>query len=146
MMRLQRGHGRIIATGLTLGRVELGILMIRGDWFVRFMVRDNHEERLLRIADLFQPLNRFIGHDLGGKSLDLANGLAVTIEVIRIVVRGDGVVLGCQPVIKAMVVGLRLVLAMKAPVDMPFTDQAGVITRTLQQCCDRRLFPRHVHR
>ena len=50
---------------------------------------------------------------------------------------GRRIVLGCQPMVVAVVVGLRLFVAVKVTVQMPFPSVASIVTSLFQNFRDR---------
>ena len=109
---------------------ELGIRLNRK---VRFVGPDVEKERFLRIAFLLKPTDAFFHHQRRGVALQFTHFLAVAYEVARVTMVRCGVVLGGHPVVEAMGVGLRLVLAVELAVEVPFPDMAGLVALFLQE-------------
>ena len=94
---------------------------------------DVEEEWFLRVPFFLQPTDAFFHHQWRGIPLQFANFLAIAYEVARVAVIGGCVVLGGHPVVEAVGVGLRLVLAVELAVQVPFPDVAGVVALFLQE-------------
>ena len=109
---------------------ELGIGLDRKMGFVG---PDVEEEGFLGIAFLLQPADAFLHHQRCGIALQLSHFLPVAYEVARVAMVGRGVVLGGHPVVEAVGVGLRLVLAVELAVEVPFSDMAGLVALFLQE-------------
>ena len=144
-------HLRDVAVVSGLGRVveaRIEILeTLRGvDRFVRLVETDVEKERLLFVARVFQPIDRFVGDQRRRVPVELADRLAVADEVIGVVMRGQRVVLGREPIVESVVGRLRLAGKIEPAVEVPFADVAGRITCVAQQRRDGDFLPAHVHR
>jgi hypothetical protein len=77
---------------------------------MRLVKSGQHEERLVVVDSLlfFEPSNSLINDELTAEPLKGAYGRAVSYEVLWVLVRRGGVVLGCEPVIETEVARLGL--------------------------------------
>ena len=100
---------------------------ICGDGFVWFVVANEQKKRFLFVSLRPQPANGFVGHDLGGKSFDWTDGDSIADEVVRIFVVRQCVVLGGEPMLKAVIVRLWLPRQVEASVQVPFAYMGSVV-------------------
>ena len=85
-------------------------------------------------ALLTEPADGFVHDQVGRIAVELADGLAVAGEVVRIEVAGDGIVLRGEPMLEAMVTRLRLRRLVELAVHVPLAAVAGRIAGPLQEC------------
>ena len=111
-------------------------------WLVK---PDIEEERLLSIALLIQPGDRFIHDQLAGVSLKFANPFPVAPEVARVAMAGRCVQVGREPIVESVLVDPRLVHLAKRRPQMPLAQVRRVITIRLQDLRNRHLALAQVH-
>ena len=114
--------------------------------FVRFVKAHKQKKRLRLVAQIGQPVNRFVGHNLSRIAFDLSDRLAVSHKVNRVVMSRQRVILRRKPVIESMIRRLRLSRTVEIAVEMPFARVTRRITGSPQQRGDGDFRFRHVHR
>ncbi|OPZ07740.1 MAG: hypothetical protein BWZ10_02774 [candidate division BRC1 bacterium ADurb.BinA364] len=143
---LPLGGIRSIAFRVAKSRaIGSGEFLGSGNHAMGLLEPDEQAERPSGVRTALQPLNGFV-HDNGRRiALDLAAFHSVADEGRRIQMAGDGIVLGRQPIVEAVVVGLRLI-AGQAAVGSPLADETGVVARIAQHGADGALFALQMHR
>ncbi len=121
----------------------------RRDRFVRFVETDEQEEWLVlvasRVVGWVEPIEGFVDDQLTGIAFQRSDGLAVADKVVGVAMAGQGVVLRAEPVIEAVIRGLRLFGQVEAAVEMPFANVAGVVAGLLEEFRERDFVASQVH-
>src|SRR5262245_10317137 len=129
-------HLRDVAVMGAVGRIgrgiKLAVLRVGSDRLMRLVETDIQEEWLLGITKLLQPAECFAGDDMRRITFLLAHRLAVADKIAWVVVARNRVILRGKPVLKAVVLRLRLRRLVERPVEMPFANVAGRITGVFQ--------------
>jgi len=86
---------------------------------------DSNKEGLGLVPFLAEPVNGFLSGNDCRSALDNANGLAIAHEVLWINVIWRGIVLGGQPPVIAVAIGLGLTRIIKEPVEVPLARMTG---------------------
>ena len=85
---------------------------------------DSDKEGFGLVPFLAEPVNGFLSGNDCRSAFDNSNGLAIAYEVFRINMIGLSIVLGCQPPVIAVAIGLGLTRIIKEPVQVPLAGMA----------------------
>ena len=91
-------------------------------------------------------MDDFVGDNAGGEALQRADGRAVADEVPRVAMIGQRVVLGGEPVVEAVVIGLRLPRKIEPAIKMPLAGVRGVVAAISKDGGNGDFFLEHMHR
>ena len=88
----------------------------RLDWKVRFVCPDGDKEGDLRVLAILQPANHFPGSNHRTGAFDPPGWLAIAHVVNRVEMMGGGIILGCKPVVVAVIARLGLLVGIEVTV------------------------------